>query len=89
MGWKVPCEFEDCPVRVPLEDFEEGVWLPVFKATREHMGFLCPDHVRDLREGRLGSRWILTRSGTDELIIDMEPLPPPERTAPPAPPESV
>ncbi|MBI3735051.1 hypothetical protein HY256_00870, partial [Candidatus Sumerlaeota bacterium] len=48
---KVPCEFEGCAERVPLREFDEAVWLPVFKITREHIGFFCPAHVRQIREG--------------------------------------
>jgi hypothetical protein len=76
MGKKVPCEFEGCASRVPIEDFDEEAWLPVFKMTREHMGFLCPRHVAELREGKHAERYILTRSGEDELIIDKVPMPP-------------
>ncbi len=73
---KVPCEFEGCNARVPLDDFDEATWLPVFKATRQHMGFLCPRHVRELREGQHQTRYLLTWSGEDELVIDRKPLPP-------------
>lgn len=73
---KVPCEFEGCPERIPFNRFDESIHLPVFKATREHMGFFCERHVAELRAGRLGKRYILSRSGPDEIIIDMEPLPP-------------
>jgi len=76
MGKKVPCEFEGCPERIPVEDFDESVWLPVFKLTREHMGFFCPKHVRALREGSLGERYFLTRAGEDEFVIDRSPLTP-------------
>lgn len=78
MSKKVPCTFDDCESRIPVEDFDEDVWLPVFKVSREHMGFFCESHVRDLREGRLGKRYLLTRGEGCEIIIDMEPLPPPE-----------
>jgi len=73
---KVPCEFEGCDARVPFDLFDEAVWLPVFKATRHHLGFFCERHVRELRAGMHKDRYILTFSGPDELIIDMLPLPP-------------
>ena len=76
---KVPCEFEGCVERVLLDAFDESVWLPVFKVTRQHTGFICPRHVREIREGLHQERYLLTWSGPDELIIDRTPLPPKER----------
>lgn len=77
---KVPCEFEGCVERVPLDDFDESIWLPVFKITRQHLGFFCPRHVREVREGLHAERYLLTWSDADELIIDRKPLPSPEVT---------
>lgn len=76
MGKRVPCAREDCSGRIPIEVFDESIHLPVFKATREHMGFLCPECVESLRAGTLGERWLLTRSDRDELVVDREPLRP-------------
>lgn len=73
---KVPCEFEGCDARIPIEDFDEEIWLPVFKASRHHMGFFCPGHVAQVRAGELKERYILTQTDQDELIIDLKPLPP-------------
>jgi hypothetical protein len=74
---QVPCEFEGCASRVHLNAFDESVWLPVFKSTRQHLGFFCPDHVRQLREGRLGPRYLLSRvESGEEIVIDREPLVP-------------
>jgi hypothetical protein len=83
MSRKVPCEFEGCAARVSIDDFDEAVWLPVFKASRQHLGYFCPAHVREVRDGLHPDRYVLTRTGPDELIIDLKPLPPPE-TGPPA-----
>lgn len=77
MSKKVPCVFEECDSRIPVEDFDEDTWLPVFKASREHMGFFCERHVGELRGGRLGKRYVLTRGEGSELIIDLDPLGPP------------
>lgn len=76
MSKKVPCDFDGCASRVNVEDFDETLWLPVFKMSREHMGFLCPAHVKELRDGLHAERYILTRSGGDELVIDKKPMPP-------------
>ena len=75
MGKKVACEFEDCSERIVVDEFDESIWLPVFKVTREHVGYFCPAHVRELRQGLLTERYLLTFSGKDELIIDREPMP--------------
>lgn len=81
MAKKVPCEFEGCPARVDLNAFDEDVWLPVFKSTRQHLGFFCPDHVRLAREGRLGGRYLLSRvESGEEIVLDRQPLVP-ERPA--------
>ncbi len=78
MEKKVACEFEGCEARIEVENFDEAVWLPVFKATREHVGFFCPRHVREIRDGLHAGRYLLSRTEDgDELIIDREPLPPP------------
>ena len=74
MGKKVACSFDACPARIPIEDFDEDMWLPVFKATREHWGFLCPDHVQAIRDGKFSDRYLLSHAGSDELIIDSKPL---------------
>lgn len=74
MSKKVPCIFGECAQRIHVEDFDETVWLPVFKATREHMGFFCPLHVGELRAGRHSDRYILSQSDQDELIIDRKPI---------------
>jgi hypothetical protein len=74
---KVPCEFEGCAERIEIDRFDESIWLPVFKLTRQHLGFFCPRHVREVREGLHQSRYLLTWAGADELIIDRKPLPPP------------
>lgn len=81
MGKKVACEFEACESRVPVEDFDETAWLPVFKASRQHLGFFCPRHVAEAREGRHETRYLVTRDvdGIDEFVIDLKPLPPPEQ----------
>ena len=76
MSKLVPCEFEDCPTRVPVEDFDEAVWLPVFKSSREHMGFLCPQHVGEIRAGGHQERYVMTSSEGMEMVIDLEPLTP-------------
>ena len=76
MSKQVPCDFDGCAARVAIEDFDEAAWLPVFKMTREHMGFLCPAHVEALRNGLHAERYILTHSGPDELVIDKKPMPP-------------
>src|SRR5690606_765800 len=82
---KVPCEFETCAARVELHAFDEDAWLPVFKSTREHLGFFCPEHVRLLREGRLAPRYLLSRvESGEEIVIDRQPLVP-ERPAAPEP----
>lgn len=84
MGKKVPCEYEDCPARIEVHAFDEDVWLPVFKSTREHLGFFCPDHVRKTRAGELEPRYILSRVETgEEIVIDRQPLVP-EKPAEPA-----
>lgn len=74
MGKKVPCIYDDCSVRIPIELFDEDVWLPVFKSTREHVGYFCADHVQSLRGGLLPDRYLLTRAGNSEIIIDRAPL---------------
>lgn len=74
---KVPCEFEHCAARIDLHAFDEGVWLPVFKSSREHLGFFCPVHVRLTRNGELGPRYLLSRvESGEEIIIDRQPLVP-------------
>lgn len=74
---KVPCEFVNCPSRVELDAFDEDVWLPVFKSTREHLGFFCPEHVRLARSGALGPRYLISRvESGEEIVIDREPLVP-------------
>jgi hypothetical protein len=79
---RVPCEFEGCPERAPIEDFDESAWLPVFKLTREHMGFFCPAHVAELRQGKHARHYVLTRAGQDELVIDLTPMDPARLTPP-------
>lgn len=74
MAKKVPCEFEACAARVEIDQFDESVWLPIFKATREHIGFMCPEHAGQIRAERHAKRYLLSWSGPDELIIDLKPL---------------
>jgi hypothetical protein len=77
---QVPCEFEGCATRVELGAFDEAVWLPVFKSTRQHLGFFCPEHVGLLREGKLAPRYLLSRvESGEEIVIDREPLVPETR----------
>ena len=73
---QVGCAFGTCPARTTIEEFDEAVWLPVFKLTREHLGFFCPRHVAEVRAGEHDERYLLTRAGPDELIIDKLPLEP-------------
>lgn len=75
---KVPCEREGCEGRIPLERFDEAIHWPVFKTTREHMGFFCEACVARLRAGELGPRYLLSNSEGDPIIIDWEPMPPKE-----------
>ncbi len=83
MTKKVPCDFQDCPARISLHAFDEDIWLPVFKSTRQHLGFFCPDHVSMTRAGELAPRYLITRvESGEEIIIDREPLVP-ETTAEP------
>ena len=42
------------------------------------MGFLCADHVREVREGRHGKRYVISTAEGDEIVIDLEPLEIPE-----------
>jgi hypothetical protein len=80
---KVPCEFESCPARIELHAFDEDAWLPVFKSTREHLGFFCPHHVGLARAGELAPRYLLSRvESGEEIVIDRKPLVP--ETAHPA-----
>jgi hypothetical protein len=77
---QVPCEFEGCTSRVELGAFDEDAWLPVFKSTRQHLGFFCPDHVRQLRAGALAPRYLLSRvESGEEIVIDRKPLVPETR----------
>lgn len=78
MEKQVACEFENCEARVTLSRFDEAVWLPVFKATREQIGFFCPAHVAEVRAERHPKKYVLSWSGPDELIIDLTPLTPEE-----------
>lgn len=77
MAKRVPCEYDDCPARIEIHAFDEDVWLPVFKSTREHLGFFCPEHVRLTRSGELAPRYMMSRVETgEEIIIDRKPLVP-------------
>ena len=71
MGKKVVCEFEGCETRVAIDQFDESIWLPLFEASREHIGYCCPSHVQELRDGKHSERYVLTRAGADELIIEL------------------
>jgi len=75
---EVPCEFAGCTARVSLSRFDESVWLPVFKSTREHLGYFCPRHVEFVRAKQMEARYLLSRAGPDEIIIDRLPLRRPE-----------
>jgi hypothetical protein len=60
---------EDCPSRIEIDDFDETRWLPVFKVSREHLGFFCPLHVQEIRDGSHAEKYVISTSGPDELII--------------------